>query len=74
MPQPSENPRGRRPARDKAPEPPTGPQPCSPCRATGKVFATRGEEQVSVACPWCQGTGTWEPGYDAQAAGVFPGA
>lgn len=67
-------PKGRRPARAKAPEEPAGPQPCSACRATGKVFATRGEEQVSVACPWCGGTGTWEPGVDAQAAGVFPGA
>lgn len=50
------------------------PQPCDACRATGKVFAARGGEQVSVDCPWCRGTAVWEPGYDAQAAGVFPGA
>lgn len=67
-------PRGRRPARAKAPEPEAGPQPCSACRATGRVFANRAGEQVSVDCPWCAGTGTWEPGTDAQAAGIFPGA
>ncbi|MDO9355617.1 MAG: hypothetical protein Q7T55_18085 [Solirubrobacteraceae bacterium] len=68
-------PTARRPARDKAPQPEeTGPQPCSACRATGKVFAARGGEQVSVACPWCEGSGEWTPGLDAQAAGVFPGA
>lgn len=63
----------RRPQRRGAAEPqPAGPQPCSACRATGNVFAGSGEDQVQVACPWCQGTGTWEPGYDAQAAGIFP--
>ena len=51
-----------------------GPQPCNVCRATGKVFAMRGEELVPVDCPWCQGTGTWEPGHDAQAAGVHSAA
>lgn len=61
-------------ASKEAAEQESGPQPCSACRATGKVFANRGEEQVSVDCPWCKGTGTWEPGYDAQEAGVFPGA
>lgn len=66
--------RGRRPARSEASEEAAGPQPCSACRATGRVLANRGGEQVSVACPWCQGTGQWEPGYDAQAAGVHPGA
>lgn len=64
----------KRPAIAKAPEEPAGPQPCSACRATGNVFANRAGEQVSVACPWCQGTGSWTPGLDAQAAGVFPGA
>lgn len=65
----------QRPQRRGAKEPePAGPQPCSACRATGKVFAGRDEDQVQVACPWCQGTGQWEPGYDAQAAAVFPAA
>ena len=51
-----------------------GPQPCSACRATGRVFANREGGQISVPCPWCQGTGQWEPGYDAQAAAVHPAA
>lgn len=67
-------PKGRRPARAKEPEPPAGPQPCSACRATGRVFANRAGEQIQVDCPWCAGTGTWEPGIDAQAAGVYPAA
>jgi len=66
--------RPRRPARSKEPEAPVGPQPCNVCRATGKVFAMRGEELVPVDCPWCQGSGTWEPGHDAQAAGVHSAA
>jgi DnaJ-class molecular chaperone len=53
---------------------PVGPQPCSACRATGNVFANRAEEQISVACPWCEGSGQWSPGLDAQASGVYPGA
>lgn len=64
-----ERPKGTKQAEEQA-----GPQPCAPCRATGKVFATRAEEQVSVDCPWCKGTGLWEPGHDAQESGVFPGA
>jgi DnaJ-class molecular chaperone len=59
--------RGRRPARKEATEAPVGPQPCSACRATGRVFATRSGEQTSLPCPWCQGSGEWEPGFDAQA-------
>ena len=65
---------GRRPARSQAPEEPAGPQPCSACRATGRVFANREDGQISVPCPWCQGSGQWEPGYDAQAAAVHPAA
>lgn len=66
-------PKGR-PARNAAPEAPAGPQPCSACRATGRVFANRAGEQITVDCPWCQGSGSWEPGFDAQAAGVYPSA
>lgn len=51
-----------------------GPQPCSACRATGRVFANREGGQIEVACPWCQGSGQWEPGFDAQAAAVHPAA
>ncbi|MFT4035219.1 MAG: hypothetical protein QM679_06560 [Patulibacter sp.] len=46
---------------------PAGPQPCSACRASGRVLAGRGETHESLPCPWCRGTGTWEPGYDAQS-------
>ncbi|MDQ6804805.1 MAG: hypothetical protein M3065_07515 [Actinomycetota bacterium] len=46
---------------------------CSPCRGTGKVISALGDEQHEVACPWCDGTGRFEPGHDAQArAGSTP--
>lgn len=67
--------RGRRPARSQeAEQEAAGPQPCSACRATGRVFANRDGGQIDVPCPWCQGTGEWQPGYDAQAAGTHPAA
>ena len=41
---------------------------CTPCRGTGKVISTEGGEARSVPCPWCEGTGTFIAGHDAQAA------
>ncbi len=40
---------------------------CSPCRGTGKVTSTLGGTPHVVRCPWCEGTGAFQPGRDAQA-------
>jgi DnaJ-class molecular chaperone len=40
---------------------------CGPCRGTGSVISTLGGTPQSVTCPWCQGTGRFSPGRDAQA-------
>jgi len=52
--------------------PPTDPgaesRPCSPCRGTGRVISNLGGSPNEVPCPWCEGTGTFIPGHDAQAA------
>jgi DnaJ-class molecular chaperone len=39
---------------------------CLPCRGTGTVVSYLGGNAASVACPWCEGTGTRHPGVDAQ--------
>lgn len=44
------------------------PRPCAPCRGTGVVRSNLGGETKDVRCPWCDGTGTFIPGHDAQAA------
>jgi DnaJ-class molecular chaperone len=44
------------------------PLPCSPCRGTGRVISNLGGTPNEVTCPWCEGTGTFVPGHDAQAA------
>jgi DnaJ-class molecular chaperone len=41
---------------------------CSACRGTGQVISTLGGSPNSVACPWCEGSGRFIPGHDAQAA------
>jgi DnaJ-class molecular chaperone len=51
-------------ADDETPEP----QPCSPCRGTGKVISNLGGSPSTVTCPWCEGTGRFIPDHDAQAA------
>ena len=50
-----------------APQPPDDPATCRACRGTGRVISTRGEPHA-VTCPWCDGSGTFQPGHDAQAA------
>lgn len=42
---------------------------CAPCRGTGRVISTLGGRPHEVACPWCEGTGRFQAGHDAQAAG-----
>ena len=44
------------------------PQPCAPCRATGKLTSGLGGTLHEIVCPWCEGSGTFAPGHDAQAA------
>jgi DnaJ-class molecular chaperone len=40
---------------------------CSPCRGTGRVISNLGGSPQEVPCPWCEGTGRFIPGHDAQA-------
>ncbi|HZO35856.1 MAG TPA: hypothetical protein VFB41_03155 [Solirubrobacteraceae bacterium] len=47
---------------------PAEPLPCAPCRATGKLISGLGGTPHEVECPWCDGSGTYVPGHDAQAA------
>lgn len=44
------------------------PLPCAPCRATGKLTSGLGGTPHEVVCPWCEGSGTFVAGHDAQAA------
>jgi DnaJ-class molecular chaperone len=39
---------------------------CSPCRGTGRLVSNLGGEPHEVPCPWCGGSGRFEPGRDAQ--------
>lgn len=39
---------------------------CIPCRGTGTVNSSLGGAQHGVTCPWCGGTGRFQPGRDAQ--------
>jgi DnaJ-class molecular chaperone len=57
-------------ADDDAPETPDKPvedrSACTPCRGTGKVSSNLGGTAHEVVCPWCDGTGAFQPGRDAQ--------
>ena len=44
------------------------PERCSACRGTGKVKSGKAGDPPEVTCPWCEGTGRFIPGHDAQAA------
>jgi DnaJ-class molecular chaperone len=39
---------------------------CTPCRGTGALISNLGGEAHTVKCPWCDGTGKFVPGRDAQ--------
>ena len=43
------------------------PRECSACRGTGQVISNLGGSPQQVTCPWCEGTGRFIPGHDAQA-------
>ena len=49
-------------------QPAYDPQQCTPCRGTGKVISTQGGSPNQVTCPWCEGSGRFDPAHDAQAA------
>lgn len=42
------------------------PQPCMPCRGSGKVISNLGATHSTVTCPWCRGGGLRIAGADAQ--------
>jgi DnaJ-class molecular chaperone len=44
------------------------PRECTACRGTGQVTSNLGGSPQQVPCPWCEGTGRFIPGHDAQAA------
>ena len=39
---------------------------CTPCRGTGRVISNLGGERREVTCPWCEGSGQFKTGHDAQ--------
>jgi DnaJ-class molecular chaperone len=39
---------------------------CTPCRGTGKVVSNLNDSPHQVTCPWCGGSGRFQPGRDAQ--------
>lgn len=41
---------------------------CFACRTIGVVSSGKGGEPHDVPCPWCDGSGRFQPGHDAQAA------
>jgi DnaJ-class molecular chaperone len=57
-------------AADDSPDadPTAQPRECAPCRGTGRVISNLGGSPQEVPCPWCEGTGRFMPGHDAQAA------
>ena len=50
------------------PTEPYDPQRCTACRGTGQVISGLGGTPQAVTCPWCEGTGRYQAGHDAQAA------
>ena len=51
---------------ERAGEASAGPEPCSPCRGTGKVISNLGGNREELTCPWCEGNGVRIPEHDAQ--------
>jgi DnaJ-class molecular chaperone len=47
---------------------PAEPRECTACRGTGQVISNLGGSPQQVPCPWCEGTGRFIPGHDAQAS------
>jgi DnaJ-class molecular chaperone len=49
-------------------------QRCTACRGTGRLISSLGGDPHEVACPWCEGSGRFIPGHDAQATGPADGS
>jgi DnaJ-class molecular chaperone len=47
---------------------PYDPDRCLACRGTGRVVSNLGGTPHDVPCPWCEGSGRFIPGHDAQRA------
>jgi DnaJ-class molecular chaperone len=43
---------------------------CHACRGTGRVLSSLGGTPHDVQCPWCEGSGRFIAGHDAQAEGA----
>lgn len=43
---------------------------CRPCRGTGRVISGLGGTPSEVTCPWCDGTGQFQPEANAQETGI----
>jgi len=41
---------------------------CGPCGGSGELSSNLGGSPHRVTCPWCEGTGRFIPGHDAQQA------
>ncbi|HWD63842.1 MAG TPA: hypothetical protein VG405_01585 [Solirubrobacteraceae bacterium] len=46
---------------------------CTPCRGTGRLISAKGGTRHEVTCPWCGGSGRFQPGRDAQVEGPADG-
>ena len=43
---------------------------CTVCRGTGQLISNLGGSGHPVSCPWCEGTGAFQAGHDAQSSGA----
>ncbi|MGD0197945.1 MAG: hypothetical protein ABSC56_08580 [Solirubrobacteraceae bacterium] len=50
------------------------PSSCTACRGTGTVVSHLGGSPQTVTCPWCEGSGVYVAGHDAQAHWREPAA
>jgi hypothetical protein len=39
---------------------------CTPCGGSGQVTSNLGGSPHQLSCPWCGGSGRFQPGRDAQ--------
>lgn len=43
---------------------------CRPCRGTGRLISGLGGDPHEVTCPWCGGSGVFQPDRNAQETGT----
>ena len=66
--------RGRGRSTPARPQEPEDRSTCTPCRGSGRLSSGLGGTQHEVSCPWCGGTGRFDPARNAQEAGPAEGA